>query len=76
MDPGLTLEKAVTSARQKEAVRKQQPLLRCDIKESKPLSENPLTNVDVMKKSTLRNSVKPNLIQNVRSGVKLNFHII
>ena len=27
MDPGQTLEKAVTSARQKEAVRKQQPLM-------------------------------------------------
>ena len=35
MDPGLTLEKAVTSARQKEAVRKQQPLLKGDAKETK-----------------------------------------
>ena len=50
MDPGLTLEKAVTSARQKEAVRKQQPLLRGDAKEIKPLSEDPLPNVDVVKK--------------------------
>ena len=52
MDPGLTLEKAVTSARQKEAVRKQQPLLRGDAKETKPLSEDPLPNVDVVKKSS------------------------
>ena len=52
MDPGLTLEKAVTSARRKEAVRKQQPLLRGDTKETKPLSEDPLPNVDVVKKST------------------------
>ena len=48
MDPGLTLEKAVTSARQKEAVRKQQPLLKGG---PKPLGDDPLPNVDVVKKS-------------------------
>ena len=41
MNPDLTLEKAVVMARQKEAVRKQQPLLRGKVKET-PFSEDPL----------------------------------
>ena len=50
MDPDLTLEKAVTSARQRESVRKQQPLLRGDPAESSLPKEDPLPNVDTVVK--------------------------
>ena len=65
MDPDLTLEKAVTSARQRESVRKQQPLLRGDPAESSLPKENPLPNVDtVVKKPTVLH--KPTFPQNQR----------
>ena len=51
MNPDLTLEKAVVLARQKEAVRKQQPLLRGKVKET-PFSEDPLPKVDEVGRST------------------------
>ena len=71
MDPDLTLEKAVTSARQKESVRKQQPLLKGDPAESSLPQEDPLPNVDtVVKKPTVLH--KPTFPQNQRKPLLHN----
>ena len=60
MDPDLTLEKAVTIARQKEAVKKQQPLIRGDSRETN-LSKDDLvpTNVDSVRNPNKRAGFQP-----------------